>query len=71
MKTFNYINRNFPLPKIEAIEDSSGRRYRLPSGNLVPSITTVLSYFKRKQLQEWRDRVGEQEANREIGRAHV
>ena len=64
MKTFNYINSNIPLPKIEAIEDSSGRRYKLPSGNLVPSITTVLSYFKRKQLQEWRDRVGEQEANR-------
>ena len=71
MKTFNYINRNFPLPKIESIEDASGRRYRLPSGNLVPSITTVLSYFKRKQLQEWRDRVGEQEANRVTSKASI
>jgi genome maintenance exonuclease 1 len=71
MKTFNYINKNFPLPKIEAIEDANGRRYRLPSGNLVPSITTVLSHFKKKQIQEWRNRVGEEEANRISSKASI
>lgn len=40
-----------------------GREYQLPSGVWVPSMTTVLGYFKGIALQEWVDRVGIERAN--------
>ena len=71
MKTFNYIPRNFPLGNLETVEDENGRRYKLPDGELVPSITTVLSHFKKKKLMEWRRRVGEEEANKISSKASI
>lgn len=70
MKTFNYIKLP-PLDDIKSIEGSSGRRYQLPDGELVPSITTVLSHFKKKKLMEWRRRVGEEEANKISSKASI
>jgi genome maintenance exonuclease 1 len=64
MKTFNHIDG---LPELAQLntEDVDGKRhYRLPNGLLVPSVTTVLGYFKQKSLAEWRSRVGHDEANR-------
>ena len=43
-----------------------GRRYVTPEGNAYPSVTTVLSSFNKKAIQEWRNRVGEEEAERVI-----
>lgn len=63
-KTFNYVPNLPTLSSIESIENESGRKYKLPNGDLVPSITTVLSYFKKHRIIEWRNRVGEKEANR-------
>ena len=42
------------------------RWYEVPSGDKYPSITSVLGKRpgKQKGLQEWRDRVGEHEANK-------
>lgn len=41
-----------------------GKRYYLtPNGNY-PSITTLLGSFNKKWIMEWRERVGEEEANR-------
>jgi len=42
----------------------SGRTYLDPEGHSYPSITTVLSILSRQAIQEWRARVGEEEANR-------
>jgi PD-(D/E)XK nuclease superfamily len=43
----------------------NGKRYYVaPDGQLFPSVTTVLSYFKSDAIQEWRDRVGSEQANR-------
>ena len=61
--TFNYCPPKI-LEELTAETTQYGRKYLLPDGQKVPSITTVLSYFKREIIQEWRNRVGEAEANR-------
>lgn len=60
------------LPPVELKEVKiDGRRfYTTPEGNRYPSVTTVLSATKDKTgLLEWRNRVGEKEANRITNRA--
>ena len=42
----------------------SGRTYLDPDGHAYPSITTVLSILSRDAILAWRNRVGEEEANR-------
>lgn len=42
----------------------SGRTYLDPDGHTYPSITTVLSILSRDAIIAWRNRVGEEEANR-------
>ncbi len=44
---------------LEQINEETGRRYRTPGGNLYPSITTVLGSIENKELDAWRERVGE------------
>jgi genome maintenance exonuclease 1 len=60
------------LPKLQSLEtkEINGKRhYLLPSGKYVPSVTTMLGYFKAQSIQQWRNRVGHQEANRISNRA--
>jgi genome maintenance exonuclease 1 len=45
------------------------RIYVTPSGELYPSITTILSEFSKTSIQAWRKRVGETEANKISGKA--
>ena len=40
------------------------RLYNLPNGDWVPSITSVTSFYNREVFRKWRQRVGENEANR-------
>ena len=64
MKTFQHRT---DLPKLQSLstKEMNGKRYYLlPNGLYVPSVTTVLGHFKKKQIQEWRNRVGHEEANR-------
>lgn len=42
----------------------SGRTYVTPEGKKYPSITTVLGVHTKDVIHEWRQRVGEEEANR-------
>ncbi len=49
---------------IEAETTSSGRVYRAPDGEKYPSITTVLSHLGAEKLAQWRQNVGDEEANR-------
>lgn len=45
------------------ITESTGFRvYVTPSGEKYPSVTTILSSFKKEGLDEWRQKVGEAEA---------
>ena len=53
--------------ELESTTTEKGRVYKVPGGNLYPSITTVLSSYNKQTILEWRQRVGEEKAN-EISR---
>ena len=54
------------LPKLEQVEVNGVRHYTAEGVGPYPSVTTVLSSDKSKNdsIQKWRERVGEEEANR-------
>lgn len=52
----------FDIPKIERIDSDSGRVYRVPSGELYPSITSILSKIPNPGIDAWKERVGEVQA---------
>jgi hypothetical protein len=69
MKKFRYVDG---LPKLKSldVDESTGERFYIsPNGVKLPSVTTVLGYFKKKSLIEWRERVGNEEADRVMNRA--
>ena len=69
MKTFNHVT-GLPDLKPLSVEEIHGKRYYIsPSGKKLPSVTTVLGHFKKKQISEWRARVGDEQANRISTRA--
>ena len=45
------------------------RVYKTPSGRAYPSVTTITGLLKRQAIQEWRERVGSEEANKISTRA--
>lgn len=55
-----------PLPSIEleATTTPEGRMYKTPSGESYPSVTTVLGKLTSQFIREWRERVGEEQANK-------
>lgn len=65
MKTF--IRHN--LPKLIKIDGGEYRLYQTPDGLKYPSVTSVLSINSNKYIQEWKDKVGEDEANKICNRA--
>lgn len=69
--TFRHVPDLPALKSLTTQENAGKRHYLLPSGLLVPSVTTVLGYFKAKSLLEWRKRIGEQEARTISSRASV
>lgn len=65
-KTFKQaeFDRSILNYKIQQINEEGKRTYLTPSGNKYPSITTVMSHMKADVIREWRQRVGNEEANR-------
>jgi genome maintenance exonuclease 1 len=62
---FNHSTENFlEYSDLECITTEKGRRYITPDGIAYPSITTVLSLLSVDQINKWKKRVGEEEANR-------
>lgn len=55
--------------ELEAVTTENGRTYTTPQGKVYQSITTALSKYNKESLQEWRNAVGEEEANRVAQRA--
>ena len=46
-------------------KDTPGcRLYELPNGDWVPSITSITSFYNKEKFIKWRQRVGDDEANR-------
>jgi genome maintenance exonuclease 1 len=56
------IVNKFPYLELKRINSSDGRKYITPSGDKLPSVTTILSKTSPKEkiigLQRWRDSVG-------------
>jgi genome maintenance exonuclease 1 len=53
------------LPNLKSETHSDGKRYyTTPSGKRLPSVTTVVGAMKKQAIMEWRNRVGEVEANK-------
>lgn len=65
--TFNHINIDLKYDDLVSHTGESGRVYYTPDGKVYPSITTVLGHRDKDSLNEWKKRVGEQEAAR-VGR---
>ena len=64
---FEEINKDL-LPKTKGRRIDGHRFYQIDGKNY-PSITTVLGIQKTKELQKWRDSIGNDVANWEMGRA--
>jgi len=52
------------LPEMESTTLDGIRYYPTPTGNMYPSITSVTSHYNRQVFKEWRERVGNVEADR-------
>lgn len=60
---FKYEPIDLGYDDLVAETGENGRKYVDPEGNWYPSITTVLSILSRDFIEEWKKRVGEEEAN--------
>ena len=54
---------------LDADTTDTGRTYTAPDGSSYPSIATVLGVLSEDAIRAWRERVGEDEANKISGRA--
>lgn len=64
---FNHVG----VPKVydlPTIAKNGKRWYKTPSGNLYPSVTTVLSHQEKPYLKEWRNMLGDKKADKETKR---
>jgi len=66
---FNHVDMGVLLEDIKATTSPNGKRVYAVDGNEYPSISTICSYRKRKSIAEWRNRVGNEEANKISTRA--
>jgi genome maintenance exonuclease 1 len=61
---FNHVKLSELDFELEAVTTENGRWYTTPKGNVYPSITTVLSSYNKGAIQQWRQSVGEDVANK-------
>tara|TARA_Y100001972_G_C7545263_1_gene274228 strand:- start:110 stop:781 length:672 start_codon:yes stop_codon:yes gene_type:complete len=50
--------------KLDRAEHADGRRYVTLDGNSYPSVTTVLGIMNEDKIRAWKERVGEEKANK-------
>ena len=61
---FNHVGLEVDLPELTRETTPQGRRYFTPEGKTYPSITTVLSMLSKDSIKKWREKVGDEEANK-------
>ena len=64
MRTRYFTHKPFPKIEIPRQEVDGKRYYVTPTGERYRSVTTILSQLTKDAIQEWRDRVGEEEATK-------
>jgi genome maintenance exonuclease 1 len=52
------------IENLKSFNEDGKRFYSTPTGEKLPSVTTVLGALKKKEIMEWRKRVGEETANK-------
>ena len=62
MKNFNHVGSE--LQDLQTENINGKRHYVTPDGNKYISITSLLSNLSKADIQKWRERVGEAEANK-------
>lgn len=67
--TFNHVKLPELDFELEAKTTENGRVYYTPSGVAYPSVTTILGSLSKEGIRLWRERIGEEEANKISGRA--
>ena len=60
---FTHLNKLGDF-ELEANTIDGVRYYTLPSGKKAPSITTITSFYNRQIFKNWREKVGEEQANK-------
>jgi len=64
MEQRNHFKHEFlDRVSLERVTIDGVRHYKTPTGKCYPSVTTVLSGFSKRGIQEWRQKVGEEKAN--------
>lgn len=63
----NHIHHEFG--KLVQVNSEAGRVYQTPTGKKYPSITSVTGLLNKDSIIEWRNRVGNEEANKISQRA--
>jgi genome maintenance exonuclease 1 len=59
-----FIHEFVKLTPLQTTIINGKRYYQTPEGNVYPSVTTITSLYGKKNILEWRKRVGEEEANK-------
>jgi len=63
-KCFTHLKKTLNEEVLEQVNTETGRYYKSPTGTLYPSVTTVTGLINQKSIIKWRNRVGDDEANR-------
>lgn len=71
MKTFKHTSNLPELLSLESEEINGKRYYKTPNGTKLPSVTTVLGHSKKHLINEWRDKVGHDTAQKISTRASI
>ena len=59
-----FTHKPIPFDDLKTVTIDGKRFYQTPEGNTYPSVTSVTGPYNKKEILEWRKRVGEAEANR-------
>lgn len=65
---FNHV-KSYEFTELDTEMVNGKRYYKTPTGELYPSVTTVLSLHNAQSIQEWRNRIGHEEANKITAKA--
>jgi len=59
-----HSHKEIEIEEAVAKSTPTGRMYQTPDGSSYPSVTTIMSYMSQDSIKAWRERVGEEEANK-------
>jgi len=59
-----FIHKGLEIPVLETFYKEGHRYYVTPTGNSYPSVSTVMGSLSKDSIEQWRKRVGEEEADK-------